>query len=179
MRLLSSAPMLAVALAVSLFACTSTRYSERGNQIIIHGGTGGLVRSIERRYALWRHQGRDLIIDGHVISADAIEAFSYPRACYTERAIWSPHAYSNLGIYRMAGETKMAARKLPDPLEEWFTGNMAFHDWLGFARVDYEKLLAIWPEGACNQDHAKMASSDPDWRPPSTPRSRWLDRYMD
>ena len=151
--------LLAAALAMS--ACTSTLYTERGNQITIYAGFGGGVRSIERRYALWQRQGRELIIDGHVVSADAIEAFSYPGACYTERAIFSPHAYSAGGLYRLRGETERAARKLPEPLEQFFRGNMAFYDWIGFAVVDYDQLLEIWPEGACDQsDVERVAATD-------------------
>ena len=151
--------LLAAALAMS--ACTSTLYTERGNQITIYAGFGGGVRSIERRYALWQRQGRKLIIDGHVVSADAIEAFSYPGACYTERAIFSPHAYSAGGLYRLRGETERAARKLPEPLEQFFRGNMAFYDWIGFAVVDYDKLLEIWPEGACDQsDVERVVAAD-------------------
>ncbi len=140
-------------LAVALLAagCASTIYTERENRITIYAGFGGAVRSIERRYALWQRQGFDLVIDGHVISADAIEAFSYPGACYTSRAIFSPHAYSAGGFYPLPGETDRAARKLPEPLERWFRGNMAFYDWIGFARVEYDQLLELWPEGACDQ----------------------------
>ena len=153
--------LLAAALAMALSACASTFYTERGNVITIHTGVGGAVRSIEARYARWLAQGRELVIDGHVISADAIEAFSYPGACYTSRAIWSPHAYSAGGLYRLRGETERAARKLPPPLEEWFRGNMAFYDWIGFAVVKYRQLLEIWPAGACDQgDVERVAAAD-------------------
>lgn len=148
---------LAVAIALVAGACTSTFYSENDDVITINLGTGGLVRPIEARYSKWRAEGRTLVIDGQVVSADAIEAFSYPGACYTENAIWSPHAYSNLGLYRLAGETEAAARKLPDPLQQWFRSNIAFYDWFGFAIVDYEQLLEIWPEGACRQEDARVA----------------------
>jgi hypothetical protein len=140
-----------MAIALVCGACTSTLYTENDNEITIRLGAGGLVNPIADRYAKWRTEGRTLIIDGHVVSADAIEAFSYPGACYTENAVWSPHAYSNLGLYRMADATETAARKLPDPLQRWFRGNIAFYDWIGFAVVDYDQLLGIWPEGACNQ----------------------------
>lgn len=135
-------------------ACSSTVYTEKDDVVTIHAGIGGFATPIEARYAKWRNQDRNLIIDGQVISADAIEAFAYPGACYTENAIWSPHAYSNLGLYRLKGETERAAKKLPAPLERWFRSNIAFYDWFGFAVVDYAQLLEIWPEGACRQEDA-------------------------
>lgn len=141
----------AIAVAMGGAGCSSTIYTDNGEEVTIHLGSGGLVNSIAERYANWRAEGRRLVIDGQVASADAIEAFAYPGACYTRNAIWSPHAYSNLGLYRLAEETERAAAKLPEPLEQWFRGNSAFYDWIGFAVVEYEQLLEIWPEGACDQ----------------------------
>ncbi len=149
-------------LAVTLLAagCASTIYTERGNQITIYAGFGGAVRSIEARYAQWQAAGRKLVIDGHVISADAIESFSYPGACYTERAIFSPHSYSVGGFWPLRGETDRAASKLPEPLERFFRGNMAFRDPVGFAVVDYDQLIELWPEGACDQGDVEPRQTD-------------------
>ena len=148
---------LTTVLVISLSACTSTRYTEHGNQITIHGGIGGKLSSIRHRYNVWKHQGRELIIDGQVISADAIEAFSYPGACYTENAVFSPHAVSSLyslGRLPLRYATEREARRLPPALEEWWRGDLSFYNSIGFARVKYPQLLEIWPEGACNQDDA-------------------------
>jgi hypothetical protein len=157
-------PLLLLLASWLVAGCTSTFYRERGNTVIIYAGFGGDVRSIEARYARWLAEGRELVIDGHVISADAIEAFSYPGACYTERAIFSPHAYSDarwLGLRRLRGETERAAKKLPEPLEQFFRGNMAFYDPVGFAVVDHDQLLTIWPEGACNKsDVDRVTAAD-------------------
>ncbi len=142
--------LLLAAAALAMSACASTFYKERDGVVTIYAGFGGHVSSIEARYNQWWFKSFKLIIDGHVISADAIEAFSYPGACYTKRAIFSPHAYSIGGLYPLAGATDRAASKLPEPLEQFFRNHMAFRDPIGFAYVEYEQLFEIWPEGACN-----------------------------
>ena len=58
---------------------------------------------------------------------------------------------------KMMAKTFQLTRMLPKPLREWFRGNFAYHDWIGFAVVEYDELLRIWPEGACNQDDVRMA----------------------
>jgi len=103
-----------------------------------------------------------VVIDGQVISADAFLAFSIPGACYTENVIFSPHAASYLGLIPSRKHTNYFAKKLPDPLEEWFRGNVAYYDWIGFATVDYQQLLEIWPEGACDRRLAQRAETEPD-----------------
>lgn len=178
--MLTALRILATVLTIALSACApSTLYDQRGDEITIYAGFGGPVWKTKAQYALWLRHGMTLKIDGFVGSADAFAAFSYPNACYTERAIWSPHAISNLGLYPLRAATERETRELPPPLRKWFLGYHGRYDWIGFARVEYPQLLQLWPAGACNQDHARMAAADPDWHPPSTRRSDWWGRYTD
>jgi len=146
--------ILAVLLLVS--ACSlPTVYTETEDEIRISFGGGGLLDTKRETYLKLRETGKRVVIDGQVISADAFYAFNLPGACYTEKAVFSPHAASYLGLVPSRYETLTLAHHLPAPLRDWFKGNMAYHDWIGFAHVDYQQLLQIWPEGACaRQDTA-------------------------
>lgn len=143
--------VLAVLLA-GLSACTSTAYREEPEAIRLTFGSGGLLAPIRARYERFAQDGRPVIIDGQMISADAFYAFSLDNACYTENAVFSPHAASYLGLIPARAHTEALAALLPDALEQWFRRNIAFYDWIGFARLDYADLLGVWPEGACAED---------------------------
>lgn len=99
-----------------------------------------------------------MVIDGQVISADAFLAFS--GGMLTENAVFSPHAASYLGLIPSPRHTDWFARKLPDPLEAWFRGNIAYYDWIDFATVGYEQPPEIWPAGACDRRLVRSAADD-------------------
>ncbi len=146
-------------LAAALFcgACSTTSYTENDSEIRVTGGLGGIVKSKRHTYAGMVDTGKRIVIDGHLISADAFIGFSVPGVCYTENAIFSPHAASYMGIWPARRMTERLTSKLPKPLADWFRGNMAYYDWIGFAVVEYQELLRIWPEGACNQEDVRLA----------------------
>lgn len=151
--------LLTVALIAS--GCSSTFYVEEPDQVRIVFGGGGFAASKVKQYKEIAAKKKPVVIDGQVISADAFLAFSLPGACYTENAIFSPHAASYMGLIPSRKHTDRFADRLPVPLKEWFKGNMAYHDWIGFAYVEYDELLEIWPEGACRdgQAHAEAPRS--------------------
>ena len=140
--------LLAVALLIS--GCSSTFYTEHDDHVKIHFGGGGQARSAVKEYEAIASTNKPVVIDGQMISMDAYLAFSLPNACYTENAVFSPHAISYLGLIPSRKYTKRFADRLPDPLREWFEGNMAYYDPIGFAHVDYDQLRELWPEGACD-----------------------------
>lgn len=139
--------LLMVALLVG--ACSTTSYVEKDDHVRIVFGGGGHVKSTKAKYERIAATGKPVLIDGQVISADAFYAFSLPNACYTENAIFSPHAISYLGLIPSRKHTRRMAERLPEPLEEWFKGDFSYYDWFGYARVEYDKLREIWPEGEC------------------------------
>lgn len=148
--------LLSTALLIS--ACTSTIYTETTNEIRLNFGGGGMLRSKRAIYEKFYASDKSVVIDGQMVSADAFYAFGIPGVCYTENAIFSPHAASYLGLWPARRETKHLTYYLPEPLREWFRGNIAYYDWIGFAQVGYEQLLRIWPEGACHQEDAQTAA---------------------
>jgi len=136
--------------ALLVGACsTPTMYSETADEIRIHFGGGGLLKGKMDVYRKIQQTGKRIVIDGQVVSADAFFAFSLPNACYTENAVFSPHSASYMGVVPAPELTRDLAYRLPAPLRDWFKGNFAYHDWVGFAYVDYNQLLKIWPDGAC------------------------------
>lgn len=145
-------------LAFPLAACTSTSYTETGDEVLLHLGLGGFVDPIIERYRGWEAAGKRVVIDGQMISADAFGAFGVEGACYTERAVFSPHAASHMGLIPDYETTDRLAAMLPEPLEQWFRSNIAYWDWIGFATLAYPDLLRIWPEGACDPS---AATSEP------------------
>ena len=149
-----------VTVALLASACSSTQYTETDEEVRIRFGGGGFIGSKVETYHELAKTGKPVVIDGQVISADAFLAFSLPNACYTEKAVFSPHAASYLGLIPARKETEWLTSALPDPLEEWFRGNMAYHDWIGFAEVEYNQLREIWPEGACRDGTAVAEAGD-------------------
>ncbi len=143
-------------------ACSSTFYSETKDEVKISFGGGGVIQSKLEEYEKIKASGKKVVIDGQVISADAFLAFSVPGACYTQNAVFSPHAASYLGVWRDETMTLTLTHMLPEPLREWFKGHHSYHDWIGFATVEYDELYRIWPEGACEGDvRVAMQSETP------------------
>lgn len=143
-------------LALLASACSTTLYTEDEESVRIHFGGGGELGAAKATYDRIAATKKPVIIDGQVVSADAFYAFSLPNACYTENAIFSPHAVSYLGLIPSRKYTRMMAEKLPEPLEKWFKGNVAYYDWIGFGYVEYEELREIWPDGACGTEAIAM-----------------------
>ncbi len=130
-------------------ACSTTFYKEDSDSVRLTFGGGGSMKWKRETYRNIRATGKDLVIDGHMISADAFFAFSEPGACYTENAKFSPHSISFLGLVPMYGLTERYANMLPPKLRDWFKNHHSYYDWVGFPVVGYEELKEIWPEGAC------------------------------
>lgn len=134
----------------------TTSYRIEGDSVYVTKGYGGGVEEKRVLYMILRQGGRRIVIDGQVISADAIAAFSSPGACYTKNAVFSPHAArEGWNDYRRADlETALFLRVLPKPLADWFETSPFFYETGSYAHVDYGQLVELWPEGACDQDEA-------------------------
>ncbi|PIB26837.1 hypothetical protein BFP76_10600 [Amylibacter kogurei] len=141
--------MAAVYLTALISGCATTRADVGRDVVLLKGGDGGSVNQTFLRYNQWRAEGKRIIIDGHMISADAFAAFSMPNACYTENAVFSPHAASTLGIVPQYGATEWLTRQLPKPLQDKFRSSFHYYNWVTTAHFDYDDLIDIWPEGAC------------------------------
>lgn len=150
--------LLAVALLIS--GCSSTFYTEHDDHVKIHFGGGGHAQSAVKKYKSIASTDKPVVIDGQVISMDAYLAFSLPNACYTENAVFSPHAISYLGLIPSRKYTRRFAGRLPDPLREWFEGNIAYYDPIGWAHVEYEQLRELWPEGECGDNGRRIVAED-------------------
>lgn len=133
-----------------LGGCTSTSYVEDAETITLTMGTGGLIGPIRDRYNGFLKSGKKVVVDGQVVSADAFFAFAMPDVCYTENVVFSPHSAAHLGIIPSPEITEVLAGMLPEPLRVWFENDISYHDWIGFAQVDFDQLYGIWPEGACD-----------------------------
>lgn len=140
---------LCIAVLISVAGCSSTFYSETNDEIYLTFGAGGIMSSKRRAYKKLEATGKQVVIDGQMISADAFFAFSMPGVCYTKNAKFSPHSVSFLGLVPVYSSTERYANMLPVKLRDWFKGHHSYYDWVGFPVVDYEELLDIWPEGAC------------------------------
>ena len=114
-------------------------------------GLGGSIKGKHLAFKELKRQGKKVIIDGQMISADAFYAFSYPGACYTENAVFSPHAAAFMGIIPRPSLTERLADRLPAGLRDWFKSDPAYHNWIGYSSLGYDQLLKLWPEGACEQ----------------------------
>ena len=148
------------ALLLSLGACAvSTDYTETHEEIRINHGNGGLVRETADHYHDLYMTGKRMVIDGPVYSADAFFAFGTPGACYTENAVFAPHAASYLSLVPDYELTAAMAKRLPPKLHDWFVNHHSFYDWLGFAQVPFWQLIEIWPEGACPESPLVAVSS--------------------
>ena len=148
----SFSPIRAAVLGAAALAagCTSTGYDATGDDIVIEYGLGGFANPIFERYNDFASSGRRVVVDGQVISADAIAAFAMPDMCYTHNAVWSPHAFSQAGLVPDYEVTRYVASYLPEALERWFLNHHSSLDWIGIPEVGYDALVEIWPEGSCD-----------------------------
>lgn len=130
---------------------TNAIYSTFDNVIVIYEGRGGFVEPIIAQYNKWAEEGKTIIIDGQVISADAFGAFSQELAgqtCYTDNAVFSPHA-ATIGNHIDTQGTEILATNLVDPLEQEFRASAYFDDNIGYAEITAQRLHQIYPQGAC------------------------------
>ena len=143
--------LLTVALVVTACSFPITNIVENDTEITIRYGGGGLLSKKLKLYApLYETcKIKQCKIDGMMISADAFYAFGLPGVCYTHRAVWSPHAISAMGVYRLAAETENITLYLPEPLANHFRASLWYWDFITARDINYEELLTIWPDGAC------------------------------
>ena len=128
--------------------------------VVLTRGFGGSVRKKNAYYKKLGASGKQVVIDGVMMSMDAFGAFSLPGACYTANAGFSPHATSILGLIPTYGTTKRLTEKLPAPLRDWFANSGWRYNWVMFPSVNYPQLREMWPEGACH--HSIKAKLRPD-----------------
>jgi len=148
---------LSAVLAVTLLtgACSTTfstpnEVGEDGLKVLtIHAGFGGHVNTIYYEYLAAHNSYDKIVVDGQIISSDAYFAFMTKKACYTENAIWSPHAISSLGLEPRREETRDIANFMPQPLREWFLNSSYSWRWLTWPSLTYDDLYKLWPAGAC------------------------------
>lgn len=159
-----------LSLTLLIFGCEATYYKETDTEIRLTYGGGGMLaeklRIYEPLYDAAR-AGKKVIIDGPMISADAFYPWGISDVCYTENAVWSPHAISAGGLYRLGRETDNIMLYLPKPLRAWFKKSSYYWNFLTVPAVDYEQLLRIWPEGACRQEDVRTITQSNGF--PSTP----------
>lgn len=141
--------MKSLALALTLMACVTTSFTERDGVVTIHGGLGGDIGENFYHYLALHSRADRIIVDGHIISADAYFAFMSPKACYTANVIWSPHAISTIGFIPRRKETVAMASHMPEPLREWFLANACSWQCISYPNIGYEQLRDLWPEGEC------------------------------
>ena len=145
--------LIALSLAALLSACAvSTNHTETAGEVRINYGNGGLVKDTAIHYHNLAKSGKRVVIDGPVYSSDAFFAFGAPNACYTENAVFAPHAASYLSLVPDYELTAAMAKRLPPPLRDWFMNHHSFYDWIGYTKVPFSQLLQIWPEGACPEN---------------------------
>lgn len=131
------------------------------NMIVIRYGYGGVKEEVLDRYENWIRQGYRIVIDGRVVSADAFGAFNeryQGQVCYTDRAVFSPHAARHRGGTQVLPDiTDQLARTLVPALEREFRASRFYHTWRGSAYIDANRLRQIYPEGECSQDIQRIA----------------------
>ena len=143
--------LLIIVLALLIAGCVPlTFYTETEDEIRITYGGGGVLQEKRVIYEPLYTTEKKVIIDGMMISADAFYAFGIPGVCYTERAVWAPHAVSAGGLYRLGAETDAIMLYLPDPLAKYFRASLYYWNFLTVGGLDYEELKTLWPEGACD-----------------------------
>ncbi|GLQ34004.1 hypothetical protein GCM10007939_02870 [Amylibacter marinus] len=136
----------------ALPACTTTRSEISRNAVYVSSGMGGAVEQTLKKYQHWQDLGYQIVIDGPVVSADAFAAFGAQNACYTENAVFMPHAASFAGIVPDYRATDWLTSDLPAPLARYFRASPHYYNWITAARLDFRDLFEIWPEGACQRD---------------------------
>lgn len=134
---------------------------ERNNMIIIRRGYGGEMNSVLSRYEQWIREGKYIVVDGRVVSADAFGAFNeryQNRVCYTANAVFSPHAARYQGHDSiLPAITDRLARSLVPALEREFRASPYYHTWRGSAYIDANRLREIYPEGECSEIIQRIA----------------------
>ncbi len=143
--------LLAAALAIAGCAIPVTYYTENDTEIRLLYGGGGVLTTKRAIYEPLYTTKKKVIIDGMMVSADAFYSFGIPGVCYSERAVWAPHAVSAGGFARLAAFTDNIMLYLPDPLAEYFRASSYYWNFITVGGVYYAELLTIWPEGACDQ----------------------------
>ena len=144
--------VLGFVMALALGACgTSTFYEETKDEIRISAGFGGWLGPARDQYQAMWDSGKRIVVDGHVISADAFFAFAIG-GCFTRNIVFSPHAAAYLGLVPNRVATEKLANMLPGPLRSWFKSHHAYYDWFGFPELYYDDLVKIWPEGSCSHE---------------------------
>lgn len=136
--------------ALALTGCASTRAEVGPDYVRIKGSTGGHVESTIRKYHEWTRRGKTIIVDGPIVSADAYAAFRSPNSCYTENAVFAPHAASFMGVIPDYKATDRLTARMPQPLQDAFRGSFNYYNWVTVANYDYEELKSIWPAGECS-----------------------------
>lgn len=145
---------------------TNAYYSTYGNVIVIHEGKGGFVTPIIAQYEQWAEEGKYIVVDGQVISADAFGAFSEfleGRTCYTEKVIFSPHAASFSEDEPDPEGTDALATLLIDPLETEFRNSAYYNDHIGAAEITVERLRQIYPQGECSPQMRAYTNRAPNF----------------
>jgi hypothetical protein len=145
---------------------TDAYYSTYDNVIVIHEGRGGYVDPIIAQYEQWAEEGKTIIVDGQVISADAFGAFSEileGQVCYTDNVIFSPHAASYDIDTPDFENTEILAENLIDPLEQEFRLSPFFNDWIDIAEISAERLEQIWPAGKCDAQQVAYTKLEPNF----------------
>jgi hypothetical protein len=148
------------------FIFTDAYYSTYGNVIVIHEGMGGLVVPIIAQYQQWANEGKYIVVDGQVASADAFGAFSENlegQTCYTENVIFSPHAASFSEDEPDPVGTNDLATMLVDPLEIEFRNSAYYTDHIGVAEITVERLRQIYPQGECTAQMRAYALRAPNF----------------
>jgi hypothetical protein len=130
-------------------ACTTTQAEVSQDSVVVTRGDGGSVYETLRKYDAWNAQGKKIVIDGNMISSDAFAAFSAPNVCYTRNAVFSPHAASYVGLIPSYTATEQLTRMLPHQLANEFRSSVHFYNWITTAHYDFDDLIEIWPQGAC------------------------------
>jgi len=142
------------ALVISGCALPTTIITETDTEVRVMYGGGGLLKKKRIIYEPFYEicKTKQCMVDGAVISADAFYAFGLPGVCYTKQAVWSPHAVSAGGMWRLAAETDAIMLYLPEPMRAHFRASFWYWDFITARDIPYRELLTIWPEGACERE---------------------------
>ena len=141
--------------ALFLAGCAGPMVTVGPDTIKITKGSGGLFSEITPKYDAWAQTGKQLVIDGDMISADAFLAFSAKGACYTDKATFQPHSVSYIGLVPNYAATKRLSRNLPRGLRDAFWNSPQFYNWVTTMHFDNAEIKALWPEGSCDNQPLK------------------------
>lgn len=120
--------------------------------VTVLAGNGGPVAWVFDRYEQWAAEGRTLVIDGPVASADGFAAFSYPGPwCYTARARLMLHAVSDMHWRRVADTTDRLTNRLPAPVAAAFRADPHYREIKGTTDWGADVLDHLIPEKRCRR----------------------------